>query len=280
MTATHKPVALVTGASSGIGEAVAHTLSNAGYRVFATSRRALATTDSSGTEHLQLDVDSDTSVAAAISELIQRAGRIDLVVNSAGIGIVAAAEESSSEQTQAIFNTNVFGTIRVIRAVLPQMRAQGEGRIINVSSILGVIPAPFQAVYAASKHAVEGYSESLDHEVRQLGIRVSLIEPAYTKTGFDQHLITADAQLGAYTAGRQTAQTAFAQGMKQAVDVDVVARTVLAAAKDRKPELRYPAGKFAKRVSTLRRYAPVAIFDGGIRKSNGLIKRPRTRRAA
>ena len=137
---------------------------------------------------LDLDVASDESVAAVVQQVIERFGRIDVLVNNAGIGSAGAAEESSVAQDQSVFDINVFGVIRMTKAVLPHMRAQGSGRIINISSVLGFVPAPYMAVYAASKHAVEGYSESVDHEVREHGVRVLLVEPAYTNTGFEANV--------------------------------------------------------------------------------------------
>src|SRR5205807_7234616 len=124
--------------------------------------------------------------------VLGRSGRIDVLVNNAGLGITGAAEESSIEQARALFDTNLFGSMRMTRAVLPQMREQGSGRIINVSSVLGLVPAPFGALYAATKHAIEGYSESVDHEVRDYGIRVLRVEPAYTRTSFDATASLAD----------------------------------------------------------------------------------------
>src|SRR3954451_9495332 len=184
MAVETEPVALVTGASSGIGEAAARGLRKAGFTVYGTSRRAVAGEERDGVVFLPLDVTDDDSVARATREVIARSGRIDVLVNNAGLGIAGAAEESSIEQARALFDTNVFGSIRMTRAVLPQMRQQGSGRIINVSSVLGLVPAPFGALYASTKHAIEGYSESLDHEVREHGIRVLLVEPAYTRTSF------------------------------------------------------------------------------------------------
>ena len=167
---SNTPIALVTGASSGIGEASAKRLEQAGYKVYGTSRRGAQAAQ--GTiRMLALDVTDDTSVAAAVSELIRLEGRIDLLVNNAGIGIApAGAEESSIEQAQALFDTNFFGMVRMTRAVVPHMRRQGSGRIINIGSILGVVPMPYIALYVASKHAVEGYSEALDHELQQAGL--------------------------------------------------------------------------------------------------------------
>src|SRR5678816_2327517 len=195
-------IALVTGASSGIGEATAQRLAKAGYKVYGTSRRNTQP-DQHSFSMLQLDVTSDESVEAAVRELIRLEGRIDLLVNNAGFGVApAGAEESSIEQAKAIFETNFFGLIRMTRAVVPHMRRQGNGRIINIGSVLGFLPMPYGALYAATKHAVEGYSESLDHELRTRGIRVSVIEPAYTRTQFDANFLQPDAKLDAYREAR------------------------------------------------------------------------------
>src|SRR5437773_11201220 len=159
-------VALVTGASSGIGEATAQRLVMAGYKVYGTSRRAAKASQRSF-ELLSLDVTSDESVEAAVREVTRLDGRIDLLVNNAGFSVApAGAEESSIEQAKSIFDTNFFGIVRMTRAVVPHMRSQGSGRIINIGSVLGFLPAPYMALYSATKHAIEGYSESLDHELR------------------------------------------------------------------------------------------------------------------
>src|SRR5215213_11417662 len=147
-----RPVAIVTGASGGIGEATARALHAAGYRVFGTSRRTPGTR-APGIEYLVCDVTSDESVQAAVGEVLSNAGRVDLLVNNAGVGLVAGAEESSLEQAKSLFDVNLFGVVRLTKAVLPAMRRQGSGRIVNISSVMGLIPAPFMALYAASKHA-------------------------------------------------------------------------------------------------------------------------------
>jgi len=177
-----RKIAIVTGASSGIGEATAELLASSGFTVYGTSRRG-ARPGQNSFKMISLDVNSEESVEAAINEVIKLEGRIDLLVNNAGFGVApGGAEESSIEQAKTIFDTNFFGIVRTTRAVVPYMRKQGEGRIINIGSVLGFLPAPYMALYAATKHAVEGYSESLDHELRLRGIRVSVIEPAYTNT--------------------------------------------------------------------------------------------------
>ena len=264
-------VAVVTGASSGIGRAAARALSVAGFDVVGTSRDATQVAPLDGVTFLDLDVTRDESVTALVAEVIARFGRIDVLVNNAGVGMAGAAEESSIGQTKAVFDTNVFGTIRMTNAVLPHMRAQGAGRVVNVSSVLGLIPAPYMAVYAATKHAVEGYSESLDHELREHGIRVLLVEPAYTSTEFDANTVWSDTPLPVYAAQRDIARDVQTAAMRGADDPAVVAKVVVAAAVAAKPRVRYPAGSVAARVSTLRRYVPSRAFDRQIRKLNRFV---------
>jgi NAD(P)-dependent dehydrogenase (short-subunit alcohol dehydrogenase family) len=267
---TARPVALVTGASSGIGKATALALADAGFEVVGTSRNTAGVTPRDGVVFLDLDVAGDESVAGAVDRVIQRFGRIDVLVNNAGVGSVGAAEERSVAQDQSVFDINVFGVIRMTKAVLPHMRAQGSGRVINISSVLGFTPQPYMAVYAAAKHAVEGYSESVDHEVREHGIRVLLVEPAYTRTAFDVNATQPDAPLPVYADQRHIFDEVVAAAMKDGDDPAVVAKAIVAAATDPKPKLRYTAGSIAGRVSTLRRLVPARAFDKQIRKLNRL----------
>jgi NAD(P)-dependent dehydrogenase (short-subunit alcohol dehydrogenase family) len=262
-----KSIALVTGASSGIGKATAERLASAGYTVYGTSRRG-AQIGQRLFEMLPLDVTSDESVKAAVNEVMRLESRIDLLVNNAGFGIApAGAEESSIEQARLIFETNFFGIVRMTRAVVPHMRKQGSGRIINIGSILGVVPMPYVALYAASKHAVEGYSESLDHELRTRGIRVSVIEPAYTKTQFEANNLEPDAKLDEYREVRESLAKALEQAMANADEPTVVAEVVLKAANAARPKLHYTAGVAAGRLRMLRRFAPAGVLDAGIRKN-------------
>ena len=259
--------ALVTGASSGIGEATAERLAMAGYKVYGTSRRR-AEAGQAAFETLPLDVTNDASVDAAVGEVIRREGRIDLLVNNAGFSTApAGAEESSIGQAQAIFDTNFFGIVRMTRAVLPHMRRQGSGRIINISSIFGFMPMPYMALYAATKHAVEGYSESLDHELRTRGIRVVLIEPANTRTQFDANLLKADAALDEYREIRAAVGRRMTELIEEADGPSVVAAAVLNAALAAHPKLRYAAGSRASRLRWLRRFVPAGLVDAGIRKN-------------
>ena len=258
--------ALVTGASSGIGEATAKRLALAGYKAYGTSRRGVPAGQRSF-EVLPLDVTSDESVEAAVTKVMALDGRIDLLVNNAGFSIApAGAEESSIEQARSIFDTNFFGIVRMTRAVVPHMRRQGGGRIVNIGSVLGFLPAPYMALYAATKHAIEGYSESLDHELRTRGIRVSVIEPAYTKTQFDANLLEADSKLDEYREVRAALGKKLKELLAAAEEPGIVADVVLQAARAARPKLRYTAGRVASRVRWLRRFAPARLLDSGIRK--------------
>lgn len=259
-------VALVTGASSGIGQSIAELFAQSGYTVYGTSRKGNAA-EQRNYKMIALDVNSEESTQAAINTVIQAEGRIDVVVNNAGFGVEAGgAEESSIAQMQQVFETNFFGVVRVIQAVLPYMRQQKQGRIINIGSILGLLPAPYMATYSATKHAIEGYSESLDHELRTRGIRVSVIEPAYTKTNFEANAPALDSKIEEYALARK----ALAKLMKTAIeggdDPMVVAQVVLKAANAKHPKIRYPAGKLACRLNFLRKFAPAALMDKGIRQ--------------
>lgn len=264
---TKKRVALVTGASSGIGEASARKLSAAGYRVYGTSRRG-SQAGKRPFPLLTLDVTDDASVGAAIEELLRLEGRIDVLVNNAGFGIApAAAEESSAEQAMSIFDTNFLGIVRLSRAVIPHMRRQGSGRIINIGSILGIVPLPYMALYAASKHAVEGYSGALDHELRTQGIRVSVIEPAYIKTQFAANNIEPDVRLEEYDLIRAKLAKVVSKAMAEAESPEVVADVVVKAAQTLHPKMRYTAGRLADQLNFILRFAPASFLDKVVRKS-------------
>lgn len=262
-------VALITGASSGIGRIAADALRKAGYRVYGTSRK-VGTRNSDGVTMLTCDVTDDASVQNMVTEVLKQAGRIDLLVNNAGIGLLGGAEESSTAQAQALFDVNVFGVTRVTNAVLPTMRSQGRGRIINVSSVLGLIPSPYNALYASTKHALEGYSESLDHELRTFGIRVVLVEPGMTRTSFEENITRPDRPLSVYDTARSHMESLMRKGIQGGDTPEVVADTIVKAATAIKPKLRYTAGKQAGQVRFLRRFMPESMVDKSLRKFNQL----------
>lgn len=258
-------VALVTGASSGIGEATAQRLAKAGYKVYGTSRRG-GQAGPRSFEMLPLDVTRDESVEDGVRKVMQLEGRIDLLVNNAGFGVApAGAEESSIEQARSIFDTNFFGMVRMTRAVVPHMRRQRNGRIINMGSVLGFLPMPYMALYSATKHAVAGYSESLDHELRTMGIRVSVVEPAYINTPFEANLLEPDAPLEVYRGIRAGVEKRVKEVLVSADGPDVVAEIVLKAAMAVRPRIHYAPG-LASRMRLLRRFAPARVLDAGVRK--------------
>jgi NAD(P)-dependent dehydrogenase (short-subunit alcohol dehydrogenase family) len=269
MSNTDLGVAVVTGASTGIGRATAKTLHRAGFRVFGTSRRAVADSPD-GVTMLTCDVTDDASVAKLVDLVLANAGRIDLLVNNAGMGLLGGAEESSIPQAQALFDVNVFGVIRMTNAVLPTMRRQGNGRVVNMSSILGLIPSPYNALYASTKHAIEGYSESLDHELRTFGIRVALVEPGLTRTSFEENIAKPDRSLAVYDSVRSSMEVLMRKSVETGDAPEIVADTVLRAATDAAPRRRYTAGKLAHQIRVMRRFLPEFVVDKNLRKYNGL----------
>ena len=261
--------AIVTGASSGIGAATAAALARAGFNVIGTSRRKDAP-GPDGVTMLACDVTDDVSVKQLIGDVLAMTGRIDVLVNNAGMGLFGGAEESSVDQAKSLFDVNFFGMVRMTNAALPSMRKNGGGRIINISSVLGIIPAPYSAHYGATKHAVEGYSESLDHETRAFNVRVTLVEPAFTKSSFDQAALKPDRVLDEYAQARTGVERLLQQAMIIGDPPEVVAETVVVAATADRPKRRYTAGKAAKQVSFARRFVPADMFDRSLRKQFGL----------
>ena len=237
MNEKKSPVAIVTGATAGIGLATANLLKQEGYTVYGTSRRPQSDSQN-GIAMLACDVTSDESVSSVIEQVLRRSGRIDVLVNNAGFGLIAGAEESSIEQAKSIFEVNVFGVMRMNNHVLPVMRQQGRGRLINISSVVGFLPAPYYAIYGATKHAIDGYSQTLDHEVRGFGIRVISIEPAFTRTSFETNLAVPDRPLAIYDSARRSMIDTSRQQVEKGDKPEVVAQVVLQAAQAVKPRLR------------------------------------------
>jgi NAD(P)-dependent dehydrogenase (short-subunit alcohol dehydrogenase family) len=264
---------LVTGASSGIGKAVAGHLAGRGHRVFGAQRRAGAVGVGSPVEMVAMDVTDDASVERAVAAVRTRAGRIDAVVNNAGCAIMGSVEDTSIEEARAQLETNFFGVLRVCRAVLPGMRAQGSGHIINVSSLAGVLGLPFSGLYSASKFALEGMTESLRHETRRFGIRVALIEP-----GDFQSDLAATRRTARGAAANDAYREALARFQAQQEKDEAAAPTpeplgplverILA---DPSPRLRYSAGMLGQRVVIpLKRLLPQSLFEWALIRVLGL----------
>jgi len=263
-------VAIVTGASAGIGKACADRLAAAGWSVTGASRRGTA---SAGWTGLVMDVDSDSAVRTGIGGVIERAGRIDALVAAAGWGVAGAAEYTTIAEAKAQFETNFWGCVRVVQAVLPQMRSQASGRIVLISSICGVIGIPFQAYYSASKFALEGFAEALAYEVAPFGVHITLVQPGNFATDF--------------TASRKMAQggegdAAYAAAMTKAVSVmerdeaigappSQVAATVQRVLSARRPPRRVSVGKAGERVGIIaKRVLPYRVFEAAAKGSLGV----------
>ena len=265
---------VITGATDGLGKGLATELAPGGGKLILHGRNEekgqalleeLGPRATGELEWRRADFSSLDEVRD-LADSLSGEERIDVLVNNAGIGLLGGAEESSISQVQDLFDVNLFGVMRVTNAVLPSMRQRGQGRIINISSVLGLIPAPYSAHYSASKHALEGYSESLDYETRAFNIRVSLIEPAYTRSVFEQNALEPDSPLKEYEQARADARAFLRDAMTIADQPEVVAKAVLLAATAARPGRRYPTGKVARKVSVLRRFVPAEMFDKSLRK--------------
>lgn len=262
-------VILVTGVSSGIGHATAQMFSKKGYEVFGTVRNLEKANSISGVKLVEMDVRDEESIQRAIKSIIAQAGRIDVLVNNAGVTLLGATEESSVAEGKTLFDTNVWGVLRTIQAVLPFMREQKSGRIVNISSVLGFLPAPYMGLYAASKHAVEGLSETLDHEVREFGIRVTLVEPSFTKTNLDVNAPQTASAISAYDVERRIVSQAIQKNVNTAPMPDSVVDTVVDAALGAWKMRHTPKGE-ASLLRKLRRFLPATPIDKGIRKTFGM----------
>jgi NAD(P)-dependent dehydrogenase (short-subunit alcohol dehydrogenase family) len=265
-------VVLITGASSGVGQSTARLLSRRGYKVFGTSRNPAIADTIPGVEMLPLDVRADDSVRACVEAVFSLAGRIDVLINNAGYELAGAVEELTAEDTRAQFETNFFGVIRMVSAVLPLMRRQGSGHIINVGSLAGVSSIPFLGIYSASKFALEGYTEALRHEVKPFNIRVSLTEAGFLKTPMMNHRQIAANRITEYDPWRQRALDAIRADEEKAPGSEVVAEALLEIISSKTPRLRYPIGQQAKSVTRLRRFLPAGLFEQGVRRTFSLDK--------
>ncbi|MDH4312213.1 MAG: SDR family oxidoreductase, partial [Gammaproteobacteria bacterium] len=245
-------------------QAIAAELQARGHRVFGTSRRASATAPS-GCSLVTLDVDDEASVTAAVAAVQRQAGRIDALVNNAGFGLAGAIEDTSVEEARRQFETNFFGMHRMCRAVLPQLRAQRCGRIVNLSSLGGLVSVPFQAMYCASKFAVEAYTEALRMEVRPFGIHVAMVEPGDFATRFTANrLMTAAASAphSPYAERCATAVRRMGEDESSNPDVAPVVRAVVKAVEAARPRLRYPAANAQQRtLVALRPLLPQRLFE-------------------
>ncbi len=251
---------LLTGASSGIGAAAAAALAALGHQVTGASRRGSAPP---GVRGLALDVTDDDAVREAVAEVLERHGRLDVVVNAAGYGLGGAVETTSLDEAKAQMETNFWGAVRVTRAALPALRAGGEGLVVNVSSLAGVFALPFQGYYSASKFALEGWSEALAYEVAPFGVGVTLVQPGNVRSGFTGGRRDASGAGDApYRDARRRALDTMIRDELGGVGPEVVAKTIAAVVAARRPPRRVTSGSAAERSTVLlRRALPARTFE-------------------
>jgi NAD(P)-dependent dehydrogenase (short-subunit alcohol dehydrogenase family) len=278
---------LITGATDGLGKAAALLLAERGYRVFAAGRSAkkrahldaLAKQEKLPLETLEMDVCDDRSVQRAVTAVYQKAGTINVLINNAGLAYVATVEDMTIEDWRRQFETNFFGVLRVTQAVLPQMRERRRGRIIMISSVSGLVTPPTQGAYSASKHAMEGLSNAMRHELYPFGVETVLIEPGYIVTNIQQTAVEVaqpyqdKIQNGPYAkvyagswAGAKSSRA------KSKTTPEDCARVILEAIEAPKPKARYGVTPLAARIKWAKRLLPDSFLDALIRKRYGITR--------
>jgi NAD(P)-dependent dehydrogenase (short-subunit alcohol dehydrogenase family) len=276
-TTAPQKVALVTGASSGIGQAAALSLLEAGFLVYGVARRLdrMQPLRERGVRTLAMDVTDDESTSSGVAEILAASGRIDVLVNNAGYGSYGAVEDVSLDEARRQFEVNLFGAARLIQLVLPTMREQRRGTIINVTSMGGKIHTPFGAWYHGTKFALEAVSDCLRLEVKPLGIDVVIIEPGAIRTewsGIAADHLDETSGTGAYAEHAHAVADSFRSETmtKRSSPPEVIAKTVVTAATARRPKTRYAVGSGAKPLIFLRRWLPDRAYDAFIRRATGL----------
>ena len=261
-------VILITGASSGIGQACAEYLARRGYCVYGTSRHANpeGSREPSGFTLIQMDVTDDASVARGVDLVVSREGRLDVAVNNAGIVMAGPIEDFTLDKARSQFETNFFGVLRVCQAVLPVMRQQRSGHIINISSLAGRAAAPYQGLYSASKFAVEGLSEALHGEVRHFGIKVVLLEPGDTPTRNTASRLKIPST-PAYAPYYDNALKAYEYEERHGCSLDKFGPLLERIIENSHPRLRYMCGlMFQTAGATLKNFVPYALFEWALSK--------------
>lgn len=261
-------VVLVTGASSGIGQAIAQTLMEKGYKVYGTSRSVndesiIKSKNGSGfLKMISLDVSSEESIKNAIAYILQREITIDILINNAGNGIAGSVEDTTTEEAYYQFDTNFFGVHRMCRSVLPKMREQQSGLIINISSVAGLISVPFQSMYSASKYAVEALTEALRIEVKSFGIKVSMVEPGDTKTGFTaKRVYTKASSNSIYTEKFMKAIKTMEHDEQNGPSPKILVDAVLKIINSKNPPVRIVGGFSYKALFILKRLLPSRLVE-------------------
>lgn len=260
-------VILVTGASSGLGFAVAKQLSQVGCTVYAGARshKGMPCEDDNPLKKVYLDVTEQESVDNLVNNIIAQKGRIDVLINCAAMLVIGSVEDTSIKEYEQVLNTNLAGTIRMCKAVLPKMRAQHSGHIINFSSIMGLLAIPFQSAYISSKFAIEGFSEALSMETKAFGIKVTLIEPTDHKSGsqkYRPHAALSGSENSPYRELFLRVTSKIEYDESHGSDPEVLSRLITKVIQCKKPKLRYMVGKFDQKLSVaIKKILPGRVFE-------------------
>ena len=275
MSRRRDKVVLITGASTGIGRVTADRLTASGFRVFGTSRRPGGSAAPRGWELLELDVRSDGSAARCVKDILDRAGRIDALVNNAGYALGGAVEEATLDQAEAAFATNFFGAVRMIKAVLPHLRRQGSGTIIGISSGNAALRLPFSGYYVAGKCALEGLSACLRRELMPLGVYVSVIEPTFFRSNLGDAAQTGLDRSGAYEPWRTSWDLMMTRSVQHGADPTPVAKCIVGILTSRRPRYLYVVGPGLKLARRAKQFLPEELFYWGLRRALGIKNRGR-----
>lgn len=264
---TYVKVVLVTGGSSGLGRAICSRLAAKGHVVYGTSRRATSGQDDPGYRMLTLDITDEAAIARGVAEIMEREGRIDVLVNNAGLGIQGPAEDITPELALRLLDTNVLGAHRMCRAVLPHMRAAGKGLIVNISSVAANFGLPYRSFYSASKAALDRYSEALGTEVERHGIQVVTVQPGEFNTNIKDARLKPDHISEAHRKGYDRAMEVLGGSMHYSRDPDELAQVVARIMESPRPKLNYVVAQGMQKLSIqLRKVLPGRMFMGMVRK--------------
>lgn len=267
----NRKIVLITGASSGIGKAAAGLFADNGFIVYGTSRRAINETVYESPKGgkivmIRLDVNNDASVDECVKKIVENEGKIDLLINNAGFGIAGAIEDTLTEDMKAQLETNLFGVHRVTRAVLPVMRENRCGKIINVSSVAGFLSIPYQAFYSVSKYGVEAYSRALRCEVKPFGIDVAMVQPGDTKTGFTGERVTVTDESSVYSDKLRASVKRMAHDEQNGASPESIAKVILRMAKRKHMPVSVTVGLQYKVIKLVLRFLPERFVSFVIRK--------------
>jgi len=263
-------IIFVTGATSGFGLSIANRLVSEGHKVYGTSRNPSKINVRLDFELLQLDVTSDESVKRCIQGLLSKAPTIDVVVNNAGMAVVGAIEETSIDQAKLQLETNFWGSVRVTKEILPVLRRQRQGHIINIGSLAGLIGVPFQGFYSASKHALEGYTKSLRFELEPFNIKLTLIEPGFFRTNLQHSSVSAAEKVVDYDSIRPKVLKALSDSIEHAPSPEIVANLVSKVLRSKNPKFKYRVGNDSKFLPILNFFFP-RLFEFGAKRKFHLM---------